>query len=405
MLQMLQRETMHDRMRVFFLSFTPPLPSWGGSMTFFRHFCERNDFDVCIATNSPFLDDYELPYTPIRFDLPNWWQRLNRTRLQPWTYVIQSLHGQFFTPRAVLRAAKSFDPDVVFTMGGSWNWTALAAKKVASSLNIPLVSSFNDWFDYPWFPGHPASKARVQNRFIKFYRESDLALCTSDGMIEALGEHQNAHVLYPTGAPMRVSGKSYQPKVSEPNKPLTILFGGNLGEWYGPMLESLVKACDQLGVNVKFQIFGSLHSWSESFHDIATKAGIFRGKVSFAELASEAERADLLLLPMGFGDECAHIERTSFKTKFLDYLTFQRPILVWGPDYCSATRVANVFDSAERVTSSDAVQCALAIQRLVESPGRRSQLVENAEKMYEDRFHPDTIHRGLVDKIHDLRWR
>ena len=36
-----------------------------------------------------------------------------------------------------------------------------------------------------------------------------------------------------------------------------------------------------------------------------------------------------------------------------DYLSFRRPILVWGPEYCSAVRVATEFDSAECVTDSD----------------------------------------------------
>jgi hypothetical protein len=39
------------------------------------------------------------------------------------------------------------------------------------------------------------------------------------------------------------------------------------------------------------------------------------------------------------------------------------------------------------------------ILSLRKQPGRQSVLVDNARKMYEDRFHPDKIHEGLVQQI------
>src|SRR5256885_7955894 len=45
------------------------------------------------------------------------------------------------------------------------------------------------------------------------------------------------------------------------------------------------------------------------------------------------------------------------KTKFLDYLTFQKPIIVWGPEYSSAVRAAREFDAAECYTSPNAAGC------------------------------------------------
>jgi hypothetical protein len=104
---------------------------------------------------------------------------------------------------------------------------------------------------------------------------------------------------------------------------------------------------------------------------------------------------------MGFGAECAQIERTSFKTKFLDYLTYQKPIIVWGPDYCSAVRVAQEFDSAETCTYSDAQTILERIVSLAGSPDRQMTLVRNARAMYEDRFRPDKIHGALVAKINE----
>ncbi|MCX6595985.1 MAG: glycosyltransferase [Acidobacteria bacterium] len=389
-------------MRIFFLSYTPPLPSWGSAMTFYRHFVERPDFETFVATNSDQVHQYTITYRPLLFQVPALWRRLTRTRLAPWVYGAEYLHGRHLLPSIVTQAAERFRPDAVFTMAGSWDWTALAAQQLARRLSVPLVASFNDWFDYGAFLAAEPFRPRVEARFLQFYREADLALCTSDGMKEALGDHPNAHVLYPTGARMALEDPA--PPRSE-YQPFTIFFGGSLGDWYGPMIESLVTHIRDYGSQqdaIRFRIFGSLQSWSGEFDAWATAAKVFGGRLPFDQLAVEAGRSDLLLLPMGFDADCAHVERTSFKTKFLDYLSFRRPILIWAPEYSSAVRVAREYDSAECVTDPAPTACAERISRLAADPSRRAQLIQNARRMYEDRFHPDTIHGGLVEKMRRL---
>lgn len=385
--------------RLFIVSHAPPLPSWGGSMTFYRHFVERDDFEVCVASNSTLFDDYQIPYRPVEMKLPRLWARGCRTRFMPWLNGLQDLWGSALLQKEVVDAAIDFQPDAVFTVAGSWDWTALAARKIANRLKVPLVASFNDWFNYGWFPCHKMFHSRIESRFFDFYQQADLALCTSEGMKESLGPHKNAHVWYPTGAPMENEEPPYQVTDSTPLRPFTVFFGGSLGDWYGKMIESLVTECRTSAPDIRFRIFGSLESWSDSFGDWAKAEGVFGGRVSFEQLRHEAKQADLLLLPMGFGDECAHVEKTSFKTKFLDYLSFRRPILTWGPEYCSAVRTAREFDSAECVTVNDAAKCATVIRELAGSSQRRTELMANAQAMYESRFHPDRIHEGLVREI------
>jgi hypothetical protein len=393
---------MSTKIRVFFLSYTPPLTTWGGAMTFYRHFFERDDFDTLVATDSDDVTAHTLPYEPIRFSAPAWWKRMCRTRVAPWAYGFEYLYGHCFLPTSVHRAAKTFRPDIVLTVAGSWNWTAMAAQSVARDLDVPLVGSFNDWYDYGAFKAHSCFRGPVERRFREFYQECDLALCTSDGMQGALGPHRNAHVLYPTGASLRHESHQYRAMHPAVDSPFTVLFGGSLGDWYGPMMESIISTHLSIYGTARFRVFGSLQTWSPTFDSFARANGIFLGQVPFNRLAIEASKADLLLLPMGFGKECFRVESTSFKTKFLDYLSFRRPILIWGPDYCTAVRVAREFDSAECVTSASPHECATAIERLARSPSRRKELMKNATDMYNDRFNPDTIHKGLVSSVKTL---
>ena len=127
-----------------------------------------------------------------------------------------------------------------------------------------------------------------------------------------------------------------------------------------------------------------------------------RGQVAFDRLRAHAQEADLLLLPMGFGNECAQTERTSFKTKFLDYLTFQKPIIIWGPEYCSAVRVAREFDAAECYTSPDAAGCIAVLRECRSQPRTSETTCRKRRRMYQSRFQPSRIHGVLFRECEKL---
>jgi glycosyltransferase involved in cell wall biosynthesis len=386
------------RIRVFYLSYTPPVPSWGGAMSFYRHFVERSDFEIFVATDSAEVQQYEVPYRFLRFDVPKWLKRMQHTRFYRWFWQYNQSIAGYFVPGDVWQAARDFEPDLVFTIAGSWNWTARIAQRVARQLRVPLVASFNDWFDFGVMM-HPYFRGLIERAFRKFYRDCDLALCTSEGMLEALGPHPNAHVLYPTGDRMPEIERGFIPFTPD-GRPATVFFAGSLSAWYGPMLEQLVRSSSDS--QLRFEIFGSNASWSSEFESAARGAGVYRGQAAFDDLKTHAQEADLLLLPMGFGDECAQTERTSFKTKFLDYLTFQKPIVIWGPEYCSAVRVAREFDAAECYTSPDAAGCIVALENVASSSERQKQLVANARRMYQSRFEPHQIHALLLRECEKL---
>jgi hypothetical protein len=384
--------------RLFYLSYTAPIPTWGGAMSFYRHFVERSDFEIFVATDSAEVQQYNVPYRFLRFDVPKWLKRMQHTRFYRWFWQYNQSIAGYFVPDEVWQAARAFQPDLIFTIAGSWNWTARLAQRVARRLRVPLVASFNDWFDFGLVM-HPHFRGSIEEAFRKFYRDCDLAFCTSEGMLEALGPHPNAHVLYPIGSNMPDNEREFVP-FTVSARPPTVVFAGSLSAWYGPMLEQLVGA--NSASQLRFKIFGSNANWSQDFDRSARTACVYKEQVSFDQLKAHAQEADLLLLPMGFGDQCAQIERTSFKTKFLDYLTFQKPIVVWGPEYCSAVRFAREFDSAECYTSPDPAGCIVTLLNVARSSERQKQLVANARRMYHSRFEPSQNHAVLLRECEKL---
>jgi glycosyltransferase involved in cell wall biosynthesis len=362
-------------------------------MAFHRHFVERTDFRTYVVTDCEAILQYSVPYDYLLLRQPKVVDRLLRTRASYWAHSFKHLLLGRIIPRQITSAAETFRPDLIFTVAGTWNWLAMMAGRLATRLKVPLVGSFNDWYDYNAII-HPMLKPFAEKTFRRFYRRCDLALCTCEGMRDALGPHRNAVVLYPAGA--RISKQNLPSGARPPNGRFRVGFGGNLGEWYGTMLEDLVSRAEQRRLPLEFRVFGSNPSWSPAFHLHATRNGGFRGFVPFEQLAKEFREVDCLLVLMGF-DECvAHIERTSFKTKFLDYLSMERPIVVWGPEYSSAVRAAREFDSAEVCSSRSADAMLDHLGGVAKSPERQRILAENARAMYQARFNPDRIHSQLV---------
>jgi hypothetical protein len=378
--------------RVFFLTYYPPVPTMGGAMAFYRHFVERDDFEVFVATDDERVLNYKPKHPVLIFRQPAWLARLMRTRFGRWAHSYKHfIAGQNIQPE-VLATARQFKPDFIFTIAGSWDWTAIMARQLARELGVPLVGSFNDWFDFSLIV-HPRLHARLEKTFRQFYRDCDLAWCTCEGMREALGPHPNVQILYPIGAQPQATESAIAEKT---NDRFVVVFAGNLSDWYGRMLEQLVRASLAKNLPIEFRIYGGNQSWSKEFDELAKAKNIFRGHLPFEQLRREMASADGLLLPMGFDAACAHTERTSFKTKFLDYLSFRKPILVWGPEYCSAVRYAREFDSAETCLQPEPEALLGKIIALSQDKNRQSALTENAQRMYHDRFHPDKIHAQFV---------
>ena len=386
-------------LRMLCITNTPPVPSWGGAMTFYRHFVERPEFEVAVATtDTAAIKTYRerLSYPVYQLRNGRVRDRLLRTRFGEKLHTRDHLQRGKRVSKSLLDFCSNFRPDAIFTVGGSWLWTARLASTVADRLNIPLIGSFNDWWSYNQI-FEESQAENIEEEFRNFYRRCDLALCTSEGMQQELGPHPNSAIWYPTGAQT-----DQIPELLVPSSPYQVAFAGNLGEWYGTMVQQVIEHASDASAAVQFRIFGSRPNWSPSFKQEAEQNGTFRGQVSFDQLRREIREADALLLPMGFDASCELVERTSFKTKFLDYLAFGRPIIVWGPEYCSAVKVAREFDSAEVCTSPKPADAMAAIANVSQSVDRQRILVDNARKMYEDRFHPDKIHGMLVQRVRTM---
>jgi hypothetical protein len=94
--------------------------------------------------------------------------------------------------------------------------------------------------------------------------------------------------------------------------------------------------------------------------------------------------------------------RTSFTTKFLDYVAFAKPVILWGPDYCTPFRVARKHGGAVAVNENNADTIVSACRQIAGNAAWREKLSQQATRLHKTLFHPDRLQKIFVGEIEKL---
>ena len=90
-----------------------------------------------------------------------------------------------------------------------------------------------------------------------------------------------------------------------------------------------------------------------------------------AEVTLEAASADVLYLPLPFGDRFAAFTELSLPTKLVTYVGSGRPILYHGPPATATTRVLRAPTAALFVQQQDPIGLASALVRWIQTDAAR----------------------------------
>jgi hypothetical protein len=111
---------------------------------------------------------------------------------------------------------------------------------------------------------------------------------------------------------------------------------------------------------------------------------------------------DALLVVMSFEKEHELFMRTSFTTKFLDYVAFGKPVILWGPEYCGPVRVARKHGGAAIVSTPDAEAVVSACRQITGDSTLDERLSKEALRLHETVFSPDRLQAIFVGEIEKL---
>jgi glycosyltransferase involved in cell wall biosynthesis len=266
-----------------------------------------------------------------------------------------SRKGKWIDPK--IKNITEFDAILTVAHGDAF----MAAQRIAKRASKPLISIFHDWWPDLGVQNSILRK-RIERDFRSLYRSSDLALCVCEGMRERLGNHDNSHVLFPIpdSRPHLNLTSNFHPL----NSKLKLVYFGNLSD-YGDMLRRLLAVKD-LEERVNIEIRGNATTWPKQDVDFYAATGSLLPFAPRQQLEEWLSTADMYLVCMSF-NSCLRVRmETSFPSKMVEYAQFGRPLVIWGPEYCSAIKWARSGNKAICVTE----ESPHALMRKVKEVGK-----------------------------------
>jgi len=363
-----------------------------------RHLVEGNPFKLHVASNADFEDGL-LVHTHLRLPYPI--HRLRKSRFGPrlaaWITDYENFIWPLTANGALEEAVQNFEPDVVLTLAECG--LSQIARKTAQRHGLPLAGLFLDWFPVTkGHYGHKWTRGILSRRYRELYATCDLAFCTSDGMQEMLGPHPNSHVVYPIPGKYRVPVESAWPRT---NEKFRLVYVGAVRDFYGRMLCSLIKKIEATN-DLEIIVIGPGADWPKQTLDRARARGSYLGFKPPDEAAEVLASADTLLVVMSFEKEHELFMRTSFTTKFLDYVAFGKPVILWGPEYCTPVRVARKHGGAAVVSSSDTGAVVSLCRQIATDSALSGKLSHEALQLHQTLFNPDRLQDIFVQKLTEL---
>jgi glycosyltransferase involved in cell wall biosynthesis len=388
---------MTAKCRVLLVSIVPPRNDCGVRIVMHRMFVERSPFQLHVVSNADFADDL-LVHTPLR--LPRPLDRLRKSRFGPrlaaWITDYENFVWPLTTNTALETTVQTFKPDIILTLAECG--LCHAARKTAERHGLPLAGLFLDWFPVMrGHFGHQFTQVTLSRRYRELYSACDLAFCTSDGMQEILGPHPNSHVIYPMPGRHNVAEKPSRPSSGK----FRLVYVGSVQNFYGRMLCSLIAKIEP-AKDLEIVLVGPNADWPADLLERAKANGAYLGFKSPEQATDVMASADALLVVMSFEKEHQLFMRTSFTTKFLDYVAFGKPVILWGPDYCTPVRVARKDGGAVVVNQDDPDAIITACRQIAEDATWREQLSQQATQLHQTLFNPDRLQEIFVSEIEKL---
>lgn len=274
----------------------------------------------------------------------------------------------------------------------------MAALRFAKNHKLPLVTFFHDW--WPDIPDvHNLFRRCLEKNFQRLYQGSTVALCVSEEMKLALGEHPSATVLPPI--PKKTTRDSVLMGFApDEEKRFKIYYFGNLFE-YGAMLAKALKELNGHGT-IRLEVRGANPNWPQSFREDMRKKALWKDFAPRAELDGWLNEASAFLVAMVFDQPFRRRMETSFPSKLIEFAQLGKPLVIWGPEYGSAVQWARQGNRALCITDPNPAALREALESLAVLPEERLRLSAAASHAAQTDFNPDKIQAQFLKVLRNV---
>jgi len=364
---------------VIFISSVRPEPTSAGQIILYRHFCNRPEFD---------LEVYGFEPTKLSFRMLI---RRGLGKIAQFGGIFETLvncawvlwKGRWMDKNLPVKVERDLKTIVGTVAHGDGFY---AAQRFAKKRNLPLVVFFQDW--WPDMAGVPKPFIKLLDKhFLALAKTCALGICVCEGMKSALGGGENLQVLPPIPAETTQHSKMVSPKKN--GSKFKILYFGNLDLYGGMLLQALRVFKNHPAIEL--QVRGSNPNWPEDAKKEMRDAGLWLEFAPRSELESWLRSADAFLIPMVFEEKHRRRMETSFPSKLIEFAQFGKPLIVWGPEYCSAVQWGEQNERVLCVKSPDIFELKKQLEYLCAMPNQKQKYAEKSIGAAESEFNPSSI--------------
>ena len=383
-------------MRLAYISSIPCAPTSGGPLQIHRHFGERQDFEFF-----DFSDDV----TPVweqwlgkKLANHAFFKRTLNTRFHPYLLAAAYATKLDSSVKDLLPRVVAIRPDAIVTV--AYGRQAFLAQKIAQKTGIPLVTFFHDWWPDLLYSLTPFTRRWLDKKIRALAQSSELLLSVCPELLEELAPHPNAKVLLPIPASSISLPKNNAVRARSNENGALLVYAGTLAGDYGAMIRELAyELIDNPNQKWQLKVYGR-DDWSDTDRQRLAEAGIFCGFLNQgASLQAAFAEADAFLVVMDFEPKNRRRVRTSFPSKLLEYSLSGKPLVIWGPEECSAVRFIQEKNAGCGITESQPGEVCKSVERLFSDPDQCARFGQAAKQLAQTIFDPHIIHSAMKQHI------
>jgi hypothetical protein len=230
---------------------------------------------------------------------------------------------------------------------------------------------------------------------------SESLISSADGPASSTATTHSQTDKAPEAALALDSGRSTLNSIVAKRRKKRLIYTGTAFGSYGKMLRELARELEKQE-DWELVIFGNTPDWPKDELQRAKLSGLYRGLLKFDELQRELHEADACLAVMSFEPELEVMMRTSFTTKMLDYCRVGKPLILWGPEYCSPIRLAIRKKAALVVMVPHPDQVLEQLERIQKQSSFAKELSILASLLAQEELGHPKIHGILRREINHL---
>jgi glycosyltransferase involved in cell wall biosynthesis len=211
-------------------------------------------------------------------------------------------------------------------------------------------------------------------------------------MYGELGEPESALVVH--DAPCLARRREDQ---CEFQLPMRVAYFGNLSD-YGPLIENALRVLNG-SVQVRLEVFGPNPRWTSGAVAEFRSGGLYHGFIPSNELTESLQQFQAALVVMSFSPSHRRRMVTSFPSKMIDAMQVGLPVVIWGPEYCSAVKWARKEERALCVTDPNPSAIRGALEELAAASAEQERLAKSSRETAATDFNHERIQTQFIDAL------